>query len=180
MAAELNRIEPYRQGRASIFTAALAGLVASVPMALVMMGLNRYLPHQRGLFSGRPAALPPKQITRRVARKAGAEEIVRPGRAWGLTTWLAHLGYGAAAASLFPLATGRIPLPAMVRGMLYGMAIWTGSYQGWLPAARILPPASEQPGRRNVVMILSHIVWGSLIGLLVKPHERGMQEDFTI
>jgi uncharacterized membrane protein YagU involved in acid resistance len=162
-------------------TAALAGLVASLPMALVMIGLNRLLPRQKGINTDRHTALPPKQITAKMARRAGAEEIIAPGRIWGPATWLAHLGYGAAVASLFPLVTNKLPFSAVLRGIFFGLTVWTASYQGWLPAANILPPATELPRRRNVVMIISHVVWGSLIGFLVKKREDSqMREDFTI
>jgi putative membrane protein len=182
MAVEMNQTAPtLRNAGINAATAALAGLVASLPMGLVMIGLNRYLPRQKGLITDRRTALPPKQITAKMARRAGAETIVPPGRTWGLTTWLAHMGYGAAAASLFPLLTRPLRLPAVMRGVLFGLAVWTGSYQGWLPAARVLPAATDLPGRRNAVMILSHIVWGTMIGLLVKKREAdNMRQDFVI
>lgn len=135
----------------------LAGLVASIPMGLFMIGLNRALSAH---------AEPPKQITARVARRLGLRKAVHPGRTWEPITWAAHLGYGAASASLFPLVTRSLPIPGFLRGMLFALGIWAASYMGWLPAAHILPPANKQPARRNTVMILSHLLWGSLIGLL--------------
>lgn len=142
----------------SILTAsALAGLVASIPMGLIMIGLNRVLSTR---------AEPPKLITKRLANRFGLGKTVRRGKRWDMTTWAAHLGYGAAAASLYPLLTRVLPIPSILRGMVYAMGVWAASYMGWLPAANILPPANRQPARRNVVMILSHLLWGSLIGLL--------------
>lgn len=155
-----------------LFAGALAGLVASIPMALVMMGLNKILPRQKQSLWDRFRALPPKQITARVARRSGLGQAVAPGQKWEGLTWLAHLGYGAATSTLYPLVTRPLPLPRnrpaanMVRGMLFALTIWAGSYLGWLPAVNIMPPATKQPARRNIILIASHLVWGSLIGLL--------------
>lgn len=145
-----------------IAAGALAGLIASIPMGLVMIGLNR-------LIMVQPE--PPKQITQRVARRLGIGNKVRGGRTWDAATWAAHLGYGAGTASLYPLITRWLPLPNLLRGIVFAMGIWAASYMGWLPAANILPPANKQPARRNVVMILSHILWGSLTGVLTRAFE---------
>lgn len=152
----------------SLLAGALAGMIAAVPMALVMAGLNKAIPAGKGPRSwlSKIAPLPPKQIKNRLAKRSGLFGLVRPQRKWGPTTWLAHLGYGAAAASLYPVVTRPLPVPDVLRGMLFALGVWGVSYLGWLPAVNILPPATQQPARRNVVLIASHLVWGSLIGLL--------------
>jgi hypothetical protein len=48
-----------------------------------------------------------------------------------------------------------------VSGALGGFGIWFGSYLGWIPAARILTPATEHPARRSLLMIGVHLVWGA-------------------
>jgi hypothetical protein len=48
------------------------------------------------------------------------------------------------------------------------VAVWAGSYLGWLPAAGILSPATEHPARRNALMIASHVVWGAAAGVIVE------------
>ncbi|MCA1636528.1 MAG: hypothetical protein LC802_23280 [Acidobacteria bacterium] len=48
------------------------------------------------------------------------------------------------------------------------MAVWAGSYLGWLPAAGILRPATEHPPRRTALMIAAHVVWGVAAGLVVE------------
>jgi uncharacterized membrane protein YagU involved in acid resistance len=155
-----------------VLTGALAGLAASIPMALVMMGLNRYLPRGARSAAEPRRPLPPKLVTREMAERAGIEEVVEPGRRWEAATWLGHLGYGAATASVYPLVTRRLPLPEIARGMLFALGVWAGSYLGWLPALNVLPPATEQSPRRNAVMILSHLAWGSLLALLAKKMMR--------
>ncbi len=151
-----------------LLAGALAGMIAAVPMALVMAGLNKFMPAPRGPRSwlSKLTPLSPKQITNRLAARTGLTRVVRPGRKWGVPTWLAHLGYGAAAASLYPVVTRPLPIPGVLRGMVFALGVWGASYLGWLPAVNILPPATEQPARRNAVLIASHLVWGSLIGLL--------------
>lgn len=149
-----------------VLIGALAGLIASIPMAGVMIGLNRALPGRKRSLREIWTPLPPKLITRRVTRRAGLGQVTRPGRKWDATTWLSHLGYGAATASIYPLVTRPLPLPHILRGMLFALGIWAASYMGWLPAANILPPAHQQSARRNAVMILSHLAWGLIIALL--------------
>jgi uncharacterized membrane protein YagU involved in acid resistance len=149
-----------------VISGAVAGLVASLPMAAVMMGLNRLLPSHGRTIIEPHRALPPKEITLEVAERIGVKDAVRPGRRWGAVTWLGHMGYGAATASLYPMLTRRLNAPNVVRGMLFAMLVWAGSYLGWLPAFDVLPPATQQTRRRNLVMILSHLSWGSLTALL--------------
>lgn len=147
-------------------------MAASVPMAFVMMGLNRYLPAGRRTWPEKLRPLPPKEIMVETAMRADVEDVVKPGKRWDAATWAGHLGYGAAAASLYPLTTRPLPLPYIVRGMLFALGVWAGSYLGWLPALGILPPATKQTPRRNAVMILSHLWWGSLLALFTHMLEQ--------
>lgn len=160
-----------------VLIGAVAGMIASIPMAGMMIGLNRVLPGRKRSFRDILTPLPPKLITRRVTRRAGIGQITRSGRKWDLTTWLAHLGYGAAAASLYPVITRPLPVPHILRGMLFALGIWGASYMGWLPAANILPPAKKQTARRNAVMILSHLTWGSIIAILADGLNRAWQVE---
>ena len=153
---------------AAALTGALAGLAAALPMATVMIGLHRLMPRRKADPVEPYRALPPKQISGVLAERAGAPEVMRAGPRWDLATWAGHLGYGAATGGLYPLTIGRMRLPTAARGMLFALIVWAASYLGWLPAANILPPATEQPARRNAVMILSHMVWGGLLASLAE------------
>lgn len=82
-------------------------------------------------------------------------------------TWLAHFGYGTAMGSLYGLIEPRLAGPPAVRGMTFGLGVWTGSYLGLLPALRLLRPATQHPPRRNALMIAAHLVWGLFLGLAV-------------
>ena len=142
----------------------LAGLAATIPMTLLMNAWHRRLP----FYERYP--LPPRQITMRVARQAGvANRLDEPAREALTTT--AHYGYGAGAGALYGLLCGRrapvgIPnfSPGIPTGILYGLAVWSGSYLGLLPALGILPPATRHPRRRNALMIVAHLVWGGALG----------------
>jgi hypothetical protein len=81
----------------------------------------------------------------------------------------AHVGFGAAAGAIFAnLERGPKPvLPFLPAGMLFGAAVWLVSYQGWIPAAGIMPPASrDRPGRPQS-MLAAHLVFGAVLGGLV-------------
>lgn len=62
----------------------------------------------------------------------------------------------------FALAGTAPPLSA---GIGYGLAVWTASYLGWIPALGILPPATRHPPRRVALMVAAHVVWGATLGL---------------
>lgn len=145
---------------------ALAGMLATGPMSLVMQALFRRLPRQEQY------PLPPRQITEEVAEKAGVEPALGGERGKRAATWLAHFGYGAAVGSLYPLTTGKLKLPHVVRGLLFGLVVWAGSYMGWLPAFNILPHATRIPIRRNALMVAAHLVWGTTIAGAVRLMRR--------
>jgi uncharacterized membrane protein YagU involved in acid resistance len=137
---------------------AAAGMIATVPMTLFMRSAWKRLPAQEQY------ALPPRQITR---------NVVRPRRFFRLSpekqtilTLLLHFLFGAATGSVYGMVEEKIPLRESVKGPLAGLAVWTGSYLGWIPALGILPPATEHPWRRNVMMIVAHLIWGMVLGAL--------------
>lgn len=142
---------------------ALAGLLATVPMTLVMTLLFRRLPARQQY------PLPPVLITGALAARAGKPLA---GPALGTATLAAHFGYGAATGALYPLLVRR-DWPAGLAGPGYGLAVWSASYLGWIPALRILPPATRHPPRRNALMWVAHLVWGaSLAACLAVPARR--------
>lgn len=143
----------------TILDGMLAGLIATVPMTAVMFGLYPLLPREEQY------ELPPEQITKVTAEKAGIgkskNETVNE-----IATGIAHFGYGAAVGALYPPLAKRTPLPPLTAGLVYGFLVWFGSYQGWLPQANILPPATRLPMRRNLLMIAAHLVWGAAMAAI--------------
>ena len=144
-----------------IVTGALAGLLATVPMSAAMLLMYRLLPGEERY------PLPPHQITVEVAERVDQEQLVDEPAEVAVATGAAHFGYGAAAGSLYALTAARMPLPSAVKGAAFSLFVWAGSYLGWLPAVGLLPPATEHPPRRTLLMILAHLVYGATLGVLV-------------
>ena len=143
-----------------IAAGSVSGLVATAPMTVVMRLLHQQLP------ASERYALPPKQITRRLADEVGQEDHLAPGAEWDAPTYAGHFGYGLATGAAYGALAPRVPGPPLLKGVVFGLGVWTVSYLGWLPAAGILPPATRAPARRNALMIGAHIVWGAATGLL--------------
>jgi len=132
---------------------ALAGLIATIPMTLVMTLLFRRLP------AGQQYPLPPVLITGALADRTGKPLA---GSALGAAALVAHFGYGAATGALYPRLLPR-GWPPVLTGPGYGVAVWSASYLGWIPALRILTPATRHPARRNALMLAAHLVWGAAL-----------------
>jgi hypothetical protein len=144
----------------SLLQGALAGLVATAPMTAVMLLLHRLLPG----YERYPVE--PYRITTRLARRVGLGRLLDDKEERVAATTVAHFGYGAAAGALFPPLAGRLPVPPVLAGAAYGLAVWVGSYLGLVPALGLLSPATRHPARRSGLMIAAHLVWGAVLGLL--------------
>jgi hypothetical protein len=142
-----------------LIAGSLAGMAATVPMSAAMAALHEELPPQERY------PLPPREVTQRIAGQAGADEAVDSEGEAEIATWVAHFGYGALTGAMYGGLAGRIPLPGVASGVLWGLVVWSGSYLGWLPAAGIRRSATEQPPRREALMIAAHVVFGSALGL---------------
>lgn len=137
----------------------LAGFIATAPMTIVAVALHRRLPKSERY------PLPPREITMKIAEEAGIKESLSESRRVGMTL-AAHFAFGAAAGALYGPLAQKTSLPPVLKGAAYGLAVWGASYLGWLPALRILRPATEHPARRNALMIAAHVVWGSVTGII--------------
>jgi uncharacterized membrane protein YagU involved in acid resistance len=141
-----------------LLAGSVAGLAATVPMTAVMELLHRPLP------PGQRRPLPPRRVTMRAADAVGvADDLSEPERV-GLTT-AAHFGFGAAAGSVYGLLAPRDPVPAAA-GVAYGLAVWAGSYMGWLPAMGLHPHPADEPAGRVAATVAAHVVWGAVLGVL--------------
>ena len=144
----------------SVWAGSFGGLLATAPMTLVMRGLHKEVPADER----RP--LPPEQVTHEVVRQTVGVEThpERPG--WEATTWASHFGYGLTCGALYGALAPHLPGPPAAKGVAFGLAVWTGSYLGWLPAAGVRRPATEAPASENALMIAAHVVWGAATGVL--------------
>ncbi len=144
-----------------ILLGALAGLAATAPMTLAMKLMHEQLPQAEQY------PLPPRQVTEGVAEKAGVSRHLDEGGREA-ATWVSHFAYGASCGALYGALSGaRMDERPALAGVGFGLAVWAGSYLGWLPVAGILSPATEHPPRRNALMIAAHLVWGVAAGAVV-------------
>ena len=111
--------------------------------------------------------LPPRLITEKMTERVGIENRLDEKELTGLTI-LSHFGYGAVFGAIYALFEQRIAFGSSLKGALSGLALWAGSYLGWLPAMNILPLATQQPRRRNLLMIIAHVIWGMTLGEVMR------------
>jgi uncharacterized membrane protein YagU involved in acid resistance len=139
----------------------LAGVAATMAMTATMRRLHTVLPDDERY------PLPPREIVDRSV-PAVDEKNAR------LKTLLAHFGFGGLAGALFAL------MPTFRgAGASYGIGVWTLSYLGWIPAARILAPAHRHPLRRNLLMMAAHVIWGLTLAKSLKEMEDTADEAFA-
>lgn len=140
---------------------ALAGFAATLPMTVVMSRLHRHLPGQERY------PLPPREIS---------EHLPSPGVSTGVMTLFYHFLYGGGAGALF---AGLFRRRDMATGAAFGVAVWTASYLGWIPAARILSFGPQHPARHNRLMLISHLVWGAGLAVGLQQLEKAKVESFS-
>lgn len=140
---------------------AIAGFLATVPMTLTMQLLHRRLPSEQQY------PLPPYEITMKAAQQATLSSKLSPQQR--TTAALAsHFGFGALMGALYPVATHRLRSPTALTGAAYGLAVWGISYLGWVPALKLLRPATLHPRKRVRLMVIAHLVWGPVTSSLTK------------
>jgi hypothetical protein len=144
-----------------ILLGAIAGFAAALPMTAAMRRLHRALPDPERY------PLPPREI---------AEDLPSPGVPTSAATLLHHFLYGGAAGALF---AALFPGRSIASGTAYGLAVWAGSYLGWIPAAGILRPGSKHPARRNLLMLAVHVVWGASLAAALAELEQAERDSFS-
>lgn len=146
---------------------ALAGIGGTIAMTAAMRRLARVLP------AAQRYPMPPREISQEVLpeqpQTAPSETRLRD------LTVAAHFGYGALTGALFALA--RRP-PGALAGAGYGLVVWAVSYLGWIPAVRILEPATQHPARRNALMMAVHLLWGTVTAVTLRELHHARHELF--
>lgn len=141
-----------------IIVGALAGAAATVPMTVLMLEWHRRLPNSEQY------PLPPREIFDEIVEQADADKHLGESERVALSL-AGHFAYGASCGAIYQTIIKR---PTAANGAVYGVGVWTASYLGWLPAFKILRPATEHPLKRNALMIAAHVVWGSCLGEIGK------------
>ena len=154
-----------------LLSGAVAGFIGTAPMTACMVIGWQLLPaHEK-------YPLPPRQIVSELTERLEIEDELSEGQLVAASL-LSHFGYGALFGSLYGRLETRIALLPSIKGMLAGLALWIGSYLGWLPALGILPPATRHPWRRNLLMIVAHMVWGLTTGMIIQKLESRRSINF--
>lgn len=118
-----------------------------------------------GQRAGLVNQLAPERIT-----EAGLDVLGTPRdeRLTDAVTTVNHFAYGAAGGALYAVLTSRLRRRGVVPGMLFGLALFTASYEGWVPAVGILPPIHEAGWGRAVQLLVAHLLYGATLGAVVK------------
>ncbi len=152
---------PKTQSRRTWLQGSLAGFIATGPMTLFMLLTQRFLPKRHRY------ALPPEIITEDLARRTHVRWHMNKTQIL-VATLVSHFAYGAAMSALYGPLEKKVPLPAPVKGIIFGLVVWAASYLALLPLLGMSESGQREPIRRNLMMIAAHIVWGSTMGVLAR------------
>lgn len=153
----------------AITDGALGGVIGTAGMSAFMLAAGRV-----GLIGEQP----PDKIAGAALDAAGVH--MREEEEQDALATLLHFGFGISCGAFFGALHRRLPfrVPAALHGMVFAFLVWATSYQGWIPALGIMPPASRDHPRRPLTMILAHLIYGVLLGSVVArrsppsdPHE---------
>ncbi len=141
-----------RDGRAAL-DGLVGGILATGAMSALMLAARR---------AGLTGELPPRRIAGRLLRGEGRKER-------NALAIAGHVGFGAAIGALFALLQRRLSprRGAVPGGIGFATVVWFVSYQGWVPALRIMPPATRDRPGRPVTMLVAHWVYGETLGAFV-------------
>ena len=154
----------------------LSGLCATAPMTMVMVIVHRMLPgHEQH-------PLPPYEITMRASGNEGGDRDAGGARdedqdRVGLAL-ISHFAFGAGAGAVYSLLAKAIPLSGAPAGAVYGLVVWGVNYLGVLPVTGLYRAPDYEPPRRHAMMILAHLVWGSVLGLLFRKLAQEPQDTW--
>ncbi len=143
----------------------LAGLIATVPMSIFMLAAQRVLPQWQQY------ALPPERLTDKVAKWIGLRKHMDKPQLLA-ASFVSHFGFGAAAGAIYGPLTRIVPLPSVLKGIVFGIVVWFAIYRGLLPGVGMSEAAAKEPIHRNALMIAAHVVWGAATGVVTTLLER--------
>lgn len=138
----------------------LAGLIATVPMTIFMLAVQSILPKWQQY------ALPPERFTDKFAKRVGLKKHMGKPQLL-VASFVSHLGFGVAMGAIYGPLTRIVPLPSVLKGIVFGIVVWLAVYLGWLPAVGMSEAATKQPIQRNALMIAAHLVWGAVTGVVM-------------
>lgn len=134
-------------------------------MSSVMIGAKR---------AGFVGGMPPEKITAAMLHQAGGGH---GGAEQDALATLLHFGFGTTAGAVFGVIAPRPLIARVPAGLAYGVAIWSVSYMGWVPALGIMPPAKRDRRDRQAVMLAAHLVYGAALAALVGTRVRNVNDE---
>jgi uncharacterized membrane protein YagU involved in acid resistance len=150
------------------FIGFISGIVATGPMTAMMVIGHKHLPRSEQY------SLPPGEIVKELGEKAGVAAVGQKSQRGA--TLGSHFAYGAMTGAIYAVTEEKLPAKPVLKGMAFGLLVWTVSYLGVMPALNVLKPATQHPSRRNALMIGAHLLWGATLGgfvdLLKRESER--------
>ena len=87
--------------------------------------------------------------------------------------------FGIGIGGVFGVMHRGIRVHPVLGGIIFATLVWATSYQGWVPALGIMPPASRDEPGRPMTMVLAHWVYGAILGAVLQWCDR-RAEDGTI
>lgn len=72
-----------------------------------------------------------------------------------------HWGFGATLGSLYGLLDGRVKLPVLVSGLVFGLAVWAFGDEIALPKLGLSKQPEEYPLDSHVRALVSHLAYGA-------------------
>ena len=143
-----------------ILAGLVGGAVGTVFMTMAMKKMHRQLPRKDRY------PLPPRRVTMELAEKSGLGPPRRETNRKALTR-VTHYAFGTGMGAVYSIIAPRTRWAPVVAALPFGLAVWAGSYLGWLPALGLHPPATQESAPRNALMIASHFIWAGTIGATV-------------
>lgn len=143
-----------QQTMRTVVEGAGAGAVATGAMTLPMLIAQR---------QGSMGTQPPERVVEEAEGEIGDTLSEREEN---LAASLAHLGFGMGTGAAFALLHRalRLPVPTVVQGTGFAMAVWALSYRGWIPRLGVLPPPERDRSDRQRTMVAAHVVFGAVLG----------------
>ncbi|HEV2767694.1 MAG TPA: DUF6789 family protein [Acidimicrobiales bacterium] len=138
----------------TVLEGAVAGAVATGAMSVPMLIAQR---------QGSMGTQPPERVVEEAESETGRTLSEREEN---LAASLAHLGFGVGSGALFAVVHRalRLPVPTVVQGTGFAVAVWALSYKGWIPRLGVLPPPEGDRSDRQRTMVAVHLVFGAVLG----------------
>ncbi len=143
-----------QQTMRTVLEGAGAGAVATGAMSIPMLIAQR---------QGSMGTQPPERVVEEAEGETG--KTLSEGEE-NLAASLAHLAFGMGSGATFALLHRalRLPVPTVVQGTGFAVAVWALSYRGWIPRLGVLPPPERDRSDRQRTMVAVHVVFGAVLG----------------